>query len=105
MKEALVIQYLSELLTQNKFGGESVKTFNIKKTSDNELKVSVVIDIDKIQPPRGTVKVETPINHQVENPPIAKDVAKQFFEEELKTINQQFDEKLELVCEEFEVVG
>ena len=32
-------------------------------------------------------------------------VHKKFFDEELKTINQQFDEKLELVCEEFEVVG
>lgn len=31
-------------------------------------------------------------------------VHRKFFEEELKAINRQFDEKLELVCEEFEVV-
>ncbi|MBO4914882.1 MAG: ASCH domain-containing protein [Oscillospiraceae bacterium] len=33
-----------------------------------------------------------------------KRVHKEFFADELKTINRQFDEKIELVCEEFEVV-
>lgn len=32
-------------------------------------------------------------------------VHKKFFADELKTINQQFNERIELVCEEFEVVG
>ena len=30
---------------------------------------------------------------------------KKFFTDELKIINRQFDEKMELVCEEFEAVG
>ena len=32
-------------------------------------------------------------------------VHEKFFADELKTINQQFNERIELVCEEFEVVG
>ena len=32
-------------------------------------------------------------------------VHKKFFADELKTINRQFNERIELVCEEFEVVG
>jgi len=31
-------------------------------------------------------------------------VHKKFFTEELKSLNQEFDENMELVCEEFEVV-
>ena len=31
-------------------------------------------------------------------------VHKEFFTEELKSLNQEFDENMELVCEEFEVV-
>lgn len=32
-------------------------------------------------------------------------VHKKFFADELETINRQFNERIELVCEEFEVVG
>jgi uncharacterized protein YhfF len=31
-------------------------------------------------------------------------VHEEFFTEELKTIQQEFDTKMELICEEFEVV-
>ena len=86
MKEAAVIQYLSELITQNKFGGESIETFNIKKTSDNKIKVSVVIDIEKVQIYPKTLKVETPVNTQVENPPIAKEIASKIIEQEAKPV-------------------
>ena len=33
-----------------------------------------------------------------------REVHKEFFTEELKTIHQEFDESIQLVCEEFEVV-
>lgn len=33
-----------------------------------------------------------------------REVHQEFFTEELKTIHQKFDEKIEVVCEEFEVV-
>lgn len=79
MKEAILLQYLAEL--DEKFGGEILKEYKIKKSSKDELKVVLTFDLTKIQTPVKETKVETPIYTQLEIPTIEKEEPKQIVEE------------------------
>lgn len=89
MREAELLQYLGELLGHNKFSN-AVKTYKLKKSSPDELKLSVSFDLTKLDEIIPEIKTkELPDS----NPPEAKinEYKKSELSEEAKDSNKESD--------------
>lgn len=87
MREAELLQYLGELLGHNKFSN-AVKTYKLKKSSPDELKLSISFDLtklDEITPEIKTKELSDP------NPPEVKinEYKKSELSEEAKDSNEE----------------
>ena len=80
MKEAILLQYLTEFLSQDKYG-EIVEGYNIKKSSKDILKLTVTFDLSKMKAP-------TPIKEELEEP------AKGGITEQLKNEIKEYEKEV-----------
>lgn len=89
MREAELLQYLGELLGHNKFSN-AVKTYKLKKSSPDELKLSVSFDLTKLDEITPEIKTKELLDP---NPPEVKinEYKKSELSEEVKDSKEESD--------------